>query len=158
MPKKIIALIAVLIIILIPFSSMAEISNSVMDDASQKADRTKKDGDKAVDKASKNFIFTPESERQTVDIRSNAKNTNADQALTELGKGTYSTAWRVLIEFQRNSFPVCLVGIIIGALITNVLGPRNMIKKKLGISLMFGFLSFWVIAQVAPVVFWVLIQ
>jgi len=156
--KKIIALLIVTIIILVPFSSMANVDSGVMDDASQKADRAKKEGDKAVDKAAKNFTIDADPEKELIDIDQKTSKTNPDQTLTEIGKGTYSMAWRVLIEFQRNSFPVCLVGIIVGALITNVLGPRNMIRKKLGVNLMFGFLSFWVIAQIAPVVFWLLIQ
>ncbi|MGE5473024.1 MAG: hypothetical protein ACM3UU_02250 [Ignavibacteriales bacterium] len=157
--KKIFTLIIVALIILVPFTCIAEtVSSGVMDDASQKADRTKKEGDKVVEKAAKNFTIDADPDKELIDIDNKDGGSSADQSLTDIGKGTYSFAWRVLIEFQRNSFPVCLIGIIIGALITFILGPRNMVRKKLGVSLMFGFLSFWVVAQVAPVVFWLLIQ
>jgi len=158
MSKKIIALIIIAIIVLVPFTAMADVSSGLMNDASQKADRTKKEGDKVVDKAANNFTINADPDKELINLDQKVSDTSADKSLTDLGKGTYSLAWRVLIEFQRNSFPVCLVGIIIGALITNILGPRNMIRKKLGVSLMFGFLSFWVVAQIAPVVFWLLIQ
>lgn len=159
MLRKVLALIIAAIIVLVPFTCIAEvISSGVMDDASQKADRTKKEGDKAVEKAARNFTIDADPDKELIDIDRKGDPADADKTLTDIGKGTYSLAWRVLIEFQRNSFPVCLVGIIIGAMITNILGPRNMVRKKLGVSLMFGFLSFWVVAQVAPVIFWLLIQ
>lgn len=161
--KRIIVFIIAAIIILIPFSSMADVNNTLIDGVSEKADRTEKQGDKAVNKASNRLsedsIVVKDPDKMLIDLDGDkSKNTDVDKSIKDISKGTYSLAWRVLIEFQRNSFPVCLIGIIIGALITNILGPRNMIKKKLGVSLMFGFLSFWVIAQIAPVIFWLLIQ
>jgi len=164
MSKRIITLIIAAIIILIPFSSLANVTEGLMNDASQKADRTKKEGDKSVEKAANKAGQTSTSSQDDglIDIdKNNSSNDSevaADKSITDLSKGTYKIAWRILVELRRNSFPVCLIGIIIGAIITNILGPRNIVRKKLGISLMFGFLSFWVIAQVAPVVFWLLIQ
>jgi len=166
MSKRIIAIIIVTIIVLIPFSSLADVTEGLMNDASQKADRTKKEGDKSVEKASDRFDQTSTNKKSQddglIDIDKNVSTNNseaiADKSITDISKGTYKIAWRVLVELRRNSFPVCLIGIIIGAVITNVLGPRNAVRKTLGINLMFGFLSFWVIAQVAPVVFWLLIQ
>lgn len=158
MVKRVIALLITAIIIFIPFLSFADISDDMMNSTSQKVDRMRGEGDKAVEKSSKTSEERVDTTFDNIESGSSSVNQeNAKKTIAAISSGTNSLTWYILGWVQKLSSPVALIGIIIGALITNVLGPRNMVRKKLGITLMYGFLSFWVIAQVVPVLFMLLL-
>ncbi len=157
MARKI-AMALVILLVFSPVSTFAEKTGSAAEDVSEKYDRHKDQGGKVIDSSSSDIDSKIEKEKDALDLEKNRGKTDAAEAMEKLGKGTYRFTGQVLFEVQRNSFPICLLGIIAGALIFFVFGPRNMTRRRFGAMLMFGFFSIWVIAQIAPVVFLVMIQ
>lgn len=157
MVKKI-AILLIALMLLIPICVLAENTSDATDRISEKYDRQGEQGNKVVDSSSQDVQGKIEENKKTLDLEGNSGTSKPEEALESFSKGTYRFTWQILVEVQRNSFPVCLLGIIAGALIFSVFGPRNMTRRRYGALLMFGFLTIWVIAQVAPVIFMVMIE
>lgn len=159
MAKRVVALLMILSI-MVSLSSMSVLGMGTTDEAANKIsdqiDRQKKQGSKVVESTDVDGKIKKNVE--DVNILDDSNDPDATQGVEKLSKGTYNFTWVVLNEVRKNSAPFCLIGVIIGAMIYFVLGPRNYPRKKYGSLLMFGSLTIFVIAQIAPVVFLVMIN
>ena len=75
-----------------------------------------------------------------------------DEACTQVS----NFAELVLRQVADKSTPICALLLIYGAVLYFIMGIRNLYRKRQGMLMMWGSLTFWVIAQVAYVVFWLL--
>ena len=156
MVKRLLIILLILVAV-IPLNVFATVSEDVIDETSDKFDRQIKEGDKAAVDAHSKINEKIERERETFEgFGLNDAKVNNDQAgedFTNVSRNTYKFTMRLLTEIQRNSFPICLLGIIGGALIFFALGVRNIHRRRFGLMLMYGFLTIWAIAQIAPFIF-----
>lgn len=157
MATKIQIIILMIILFIFPLVVSAEGTGNVLDKATEKYDRQQKQGEKVIDSSQKDINAQIEKEIKAVDLQGNNDTAAPDEALDKLSKGTYKLTGKLLFAVQGNSFPICLLGVIAGAMIFFILGPRNIVRRRYGAMLMFGFLSIWVVAQVAPVIFLLMI-
>ncbi len=155
-----VAALIIILSIMVSLSSLSALALGTTDETANKIsdqiDRQKKQGSKVVESTDVDGKIKESVE--AVDIMNNSNKPEATSDIEKLSKGTYNFTWVVLNEVRKNSAPFCLIGVIIGALIYFVLGPRNYPRKKYGSLLMFGSLTIFVIAQIAPVIFLVMIN
>lgn len=83
-------------------------------------------------------------------------NINVDKTIDEAGTQVSNLAEVVLRQVADKSTPICALLLIYGAVLYFIMGIRNLYRKRQGMLMMWGSLTFWVIAQVAYVVFWLL--
>ena len=83
-------------------------------------------------------------------------NINVDKTIDEAGTQVSNLAELVLRQVADKSTPICALLLIYGAVLYFIMGIRNLYRKRQGMLMMWGSLTFWVIAQVAYVVFWLL--
>ncbi len=157
MARKIVMALAVLLVFS-PLSAFAEKTISTAEDISEQYDRQKEQGQRIIDSSSSDVDSIIEREKEALDLEKNSGKSDPTGALDKLGKGTYRFTWEVLIQIRSNSLPIGALGIIAGALIFFVFGPRNMTRRRYGAMLMLGFFSIIVIAHIAPVIFLIMIQ
>lgn len=79
-----------------------------------------------------------------------------DRTINEAGTQVSNFAELVLRQVADKSTPICALLLIYGAVLYFIMGIRNLYRKRQGMLMMWGSLTFWVIAQVAYVVFWLL--
>lgn len=150
--------VLIILLLVVPGSVFAEKTSEVLDRASEKYDKHDKASKGVIDSAVKDIDKDLEENKRMLDLESNSNNgVDADESLGKFSKGAYNLTGKILVEVQRNSFPICLLGIIAGAMVFFILGPRNMPRRRYGAMLMLGFFSIWAIAQIAPVVFYLMI-
>ena len=83
-------------------------------------------------------------------------NEDVNRTLDEAGTQVSNLAEMVLRQVADKSTPICALLLIYGAVLYFIMGIRNLYRKRQGMLMMWGSLTFWVIAQVAYVVFWLL--
>lgn len=83
-------------------------------------------------------------------------NVAVDKTIDEAGTQVSNLAEVVLRQVADKSTPICALLLIYGAVLYFIMGIRNLYRKRQGMLMMWGSLTFWVIAQVAYVVFWLL--
>lgn len=79
-----------------------------------------------------------------------------DKTIDEAGTQVSNFAELILRQVADKSTPICALLLIYGAVLYFIMGIRNLYRKRQGMLMMWGSLTFWVIAQVAYVVFWLL--
>ncbi len=65
-----------------------------------------------------------------------------------------SLAYTVIEQISDKSLPVCMILVLWGAVLYFILGIRNLYKKRQGFLLMWGALTFVVIAKIMNFAFW----
>lgn len=83
-------------------------------------------------------------------------NVDVNKTIDEAGTQVSNLAELVLRQVADKSTPICALLLIYGAVLYFIMGIRNLYRKRQGMLMMWGSLTFWVIAQVAYVVFWLL--
>jgi len=83
-------------------------------------------------------------------------NLDVDKTIDEAGTQVSNLAELVLKQVADKSTPLCALLLIYGAVLYFIMGIRNLYRKRQGLLMMWGSLTFWVIAQVAYVVFWLM--
>lgn len=63
-------------------------------------------------------------------------------------------AYKIVEQISDKSLPICAILILWGAVLYFILGIRNLYKKRQGLLLMWGALTFCVIAKIMNFVFW----
>lgn len=128
--KKVIGLIvAVLIITMFSVSNVQAVSN-IIDE-----------------KATSELIKISESQRDEL-----------DDYIRDYGSETYGFTAFVLNKIRLFSIPFCFLGIVISAVYQYVLGIRKLDVRYRGFYTMIAFITLFVIAQVLPLVFVIVIK
>jgi len=157
MVKRVFIMLLIVAAIMIPINVCVAVGEDAIDETSDKFDRQVKQGDKLAEDASGNLSKKIQKEKENLEnFGLNDEKLSSEQAersFSDVSRSTYKFTMTVLTEIQRNSFPVCLLGIIGGALIFFALGVRNIHRRRFGLMLMYGFLTIWAIAQTAPFIF-----
>ena len=154
--KKVIAL---LFIVVIFFSNIVFASQSTSID-----DKMNAKYDQQVSKSENNSgtsVISDEKINQSIKNNESAFDFNktdstASDTIENFGKRTYTLAFKIINEMRRLSFPICLLGILAGAMVYYIFGPRNLPRKKYDQLLMIGFSSVFVIIQIATAVLYYL--
>lgn len=89
-------------------------------------------------------------------VNTGVGNVDVDKTLDEAGTQVSNFAEIVLRQVADKSTPLCALLLIYGAVLYFIMGIRNLYRKRQGMMMMWGSLTFWVIAQVAYLVFWLL--
>ena len=74
------------------------------------------------------------------------------------GNVTYGTTAYVLDRIAAYSIPVCFLGIAVGAISQFILGTRKLDYRHRGSRMMLSFLTIFVICQVLPLIFAVVVM
>ena len=98
-----------------------------------------------------------ETENQFIEIKNRELKTLKD--FTEAyGSESYGMTAYLLNKIRIYSIPCCFVGIAVAAIYQYVLGVRKIDVRDRGLLLMIGFITIFVIAQVLPLVFAIVVK
>ena len=74
------------------------------------------------------------------------------------GSESYGMTAYILNKVRIYSIPLCFVGIAIAAIYQYVIGVRKIDVRDRGLKLMVGFITIFVIAQVLPLIFAIVVK
>ena len=97
------------------------------------------------------------SESTLVEIKEKEMKSLEDYEKT-YGTKSYGLTAYILHKVQIYSIPLCLLGIIIGAIKQYVVGIRNLEASEQGLGLMIIFVTLGIICQVLPLVFTIVVK
>ena len=98
-----------------------------------------------------------ETENQLIKIRE--KELKELKDYTEAyGSESYGMAAYILNKIRVFSIPCCFVGIAVAAIYQYVIGVRKIDVRDRGLILMIGFVTLFVIAQVLPLIFAIVVK
>jgi len=104
-----------------------------------------------------NFVMAENGSKIITSVSGNQfMNQDVNKTIDEAGTQVSNLAQEVLKQVADKSTPICALLLIYGAVLYFIMGIRNLYRKRQGMLLMWGSLTFWVIAQVAYVIFWLL--
>ncbi len=104
-----------------------------------------------------NEILDSETTSQLIELSETQKKELADY-VEEYGSETYGFTAFVLSKIQIFSIPFCFLGIAISAIYQYVIGIRKLDVRYKGFYTMIAFITLFVIAQVLPLVFVIVIK
>ena len=84
----------------------------------------------------------------------NSKSKEVEEKIIDIADKGESIAYKVVEQISDKSLPICAILILWGAVLYFILGIRNLYKKRQGLLLMWGALTFCVIAKIMNFVFW----
>ena len=105
----------------------------------------------------KNEIISTETKSQLVNITNKEKNAIEDY-YDLYGSKTYGTVAYVLNKVRLYSIPLCFLGIAISAIYEYILGIIHMETRDKGFNMMISFITIFVICQVLPLIFAIIIK
>lgn len=85
---------------------------------------------------------------------SNVNAEKVEEKIVDIADKGESIAYKIVEQISDKSLPVCAILILWGAVLYFILGIRNLYKKRQGLLLMWGALTFCVIAKIMNFVFW----
>lgn len=94
---------------------------------------------------------------QLVEIKDNEKKTLEDYQKA-YGSDTYGLTAFILSRVQIYSIPFCFVGIAISAIYQYVLGIRKLDTRDKGFTIMISIITIFIIAQVLPLIFAIVVK
>lgn len=77
-----------------------------------------------------------------------------EEKIVDIANKGENIAYKIVEQISDKSLPVCAILILWGAVLYFILGIRNLYKKRQGLLLMWGALTFCVIAKIMNFVFW----
>ena len=95
--------------------------------------------------------------QQLVEIKENAEKKLEDYK-EEYGSDAYGMAAYVLNLIRVYSIPFCFIGIAVGAIYQYVIGIRKLDERDKGLTMIIGFVTILVIAQVLPLIFAIVVK
>ena len=95
--------------------------------------------------------------QQLVEIKENAEKKIEDYK-EEYGSDAYGMAAYVLNLIRVYSIPFCFIGIAVGAIYQYVIGIRKLDERDKGFTMIIGFVTILVIAQVLPLIFAIVVK
>ena len=84
----------------------------------------------------------------------NSKSKEVEEKIIDIADKGESIAYKIVEQISDKSLPICAILILWGAVLYFILGIRNLYKKRQGLLLMWGALTFCVIAKIMNFVFW----
>jgi len=107
--------------------------------------------------ASSAQVIDNQTSSQLVEIKEKELKELAD--FTEAyGSESYGLTAYLLNKVRLYSIPTCFVGIAIAAIYQYVIGVRKIDVRDRGLQLMIGFITIFVIAQVLPLIFAIVVK
>jgi len=94
---------------------------------------------------------------QLIEIKDNAERKLQDY-IDDYGSQPYGLAAYILNLIRIYSIPFCFIGIAIGAVYQYVIGIRKLDERDRGFTMIIGFVTILVIAQVLPLVFAIVVK
>jgi hypothetical protein len=104
-----------------------------------------------------NEIISNDTKSQLVNITNKEKKSIEDY-YDLYGSKTYGTVAYVLNKVRVYSIPLCFLGIAISAIYEYILGIRHMETRDKGFNMMITIITIFVICQVLPLVFAIIIK
>ena len=104
-----------------------------------------------------NTIVQSETMSQLVEIKNKEKKTLEDYKVA-YGSETYGLTAYILSRVQVYSIPFCFLGIAISAIYQYVLGIRKLDTRDKGFTIMISIITIFVIAQVLPLIFTIVVK
>ena len=95
--------------------------------------------------------------QQLVEIKENAEKKLEDYK-EEYGSDAYGMAAYVLNLIRVYSIPFCFIGIAVGAIYQYVISIRKLDERDKGFTMIIGFVTILVIAQVLPLIFAIVVK
>ena len=95
--------------------------------------------------------------QQLIEIKENAKKKLEDY-VDDYGSEAYGWAAYILNIVRIYSIPFCFIGIAIGAIYQYVIGIRKLDERERGFTMIIGFVTILVLAQVLPLVFAIVVK
>lgn len=96
-------------------------------------------------------------ESKLVEIKENTKKELEDY-VKAYGDQSYGLAAYILNKVRIYSIPSCFIGIAVGAIYQYVIGIRKLDTRDKGFGLVIGFVTIFVICQVLPLVFAIVVK
>ena len=94
---------------------------------------------------------------ELIEIKEETK-TEMDDYIRKYGSESYGTAAFILNKVRIYSIPFCFIGIVVGAIYQYVIGIRKLDVRDKGFKLIIGFVTLFVICQVLPLIFAVVVK
>lgn len=102
-------------------------------------------------------IIDKDTESRLVEIKENTKKELEDY-VKAYGDQSYGLAAYILNKVRIYSIPCCFIGIAVGAIYQYVIGIRKLDTRDKGFGLVIGFVTIFVICQVLPLVFAIVVK
>lgn len=102
-------------------------------------------------------IIDKDTESRLVEIKENTKKELQDYEKA-YGDKSYGLAAYILNKVRIYSIPCCFIGIAVGAIYQYVIGIRKLDTRDKGFGLVIGFVTIFVICQVLPLVFAIVVK
>lgn len=107
--------------------------------------------------ATSNNVLTESSTGQIIQIKENQMNELKDYT-ESYGSEAYGFTAYLLNKVRVYSIPLCFIGIAMGAIWQYVIGIRKLDVHDKGLFLIVGFVTVFVICQVLPLVFAIVVK
>ena len=107
--------------------------------------------------ASNSPVIDSKTENQFIEIKNRELKTLKDYT-EAYGSESYGMAAYILNKIRVFSIPCCFVGIAVAAIYQYVIGVRKIDVRDRGLLLMIGFVTLFVIAQVLPLIFAIVVK
>ena len=102
-------------------------------------------------------IIDKDTESRLVEIKENTKKELQDYEKA-YGDKSYGLAAYILNKVRIYSIPCCFIGIAVGAIYQYVIGIRKLDTRDKGFGLVIGFVTIFVICQVLPLIFAIVVK
>ena len=102
-------------------------------------------------------VITNETESQLVQIKDKELKSLEDYNKA-YGSDSYGFTAYILNKIRTYSIPFCFIGIAVGAIYQYVIGIRKIDVRDRGFALIIGFVTIFVICQVLPLVFAIVVK
>lgn len=102
-------------------------------------------------------VISPETESQLVQIKDQELKSLEDYKKT-YGSDAYGLTAYLLNKVRIYSIPFCFIGVAVGAIYQYVIGIRKIDVRDRGFFLIIGFVTIFVICQVLPLIFAIVVK
>lgn len=107
--------------------------------------------------ASNTQVIDKQTESKLVEIKEKVLKEKEDY-VKAYGSETYGMTAYILNKVRIYSIPCCFIGIAVSAIYQYVLGIRRIDVRDRGLILMIGFITIFVICQVLPLIFAIVVK
>ena len=102
-------------------------------------------------------IIDEQNESQLIQIKENAAK-SLDEYKQKYGSDAYGLTAYILNLIRIYSIPLCFLGIAISAIYQYVIGIRKLDNQEKGLVLMISFITIFVICQILPLAFAIVVK
>ena len=102
-------------------------------------------------------VINNETQSQLVEIK-DKEHKELQDYIESYGSDTYGLTAYILGKVRIYSIPLCFIGIAVGAIFQYVIGVRKLDVRDRGLLLMISMITIFVIAQVLPLIFAIVVK